>query len=164
MRHGDIANSGIFEFKLAVYTFKNPLGHGHLEGATVRKRISRTLPYQRIGRKAIEVSENKRLCPGGPRSKTVSFGTVSPRRLSYSAAVPPKRGPVNNPTTYAWEAAYVIAILETDEAKMHCRLYDAIAALEQRRLSPVSDEEEVVLSGAEAGLQLLISEATEKYA
>jgi hypothetical protein len=55
MRHGDIANSGIFEFKLAVYTFKNPLGHGHLEGATVRKRISRTLPYQRIGRKAIEV-------------------------------------------------------------------------------------------------------------
>jgi hypothetical protein len=39
---------------------------------------------------------------------------------------------------YSWEIPYVLAILETDERTMHSALYDAIAALEQRRLSPVS--------------------------
>ena len=39
---------------------------------------------------------------------------------------------------YSWEIPYVLAILETDERTMHSALYDAIAALEQRPLSPVS--------------------------
>jgi hypothetical protein len=64
---------------------------------------------------------------------------------------------------YSWEIPYVLAILETDERTIHAALYDAIAALEQRRLSPVSAAEETALAGAEAGLQMLIGEATSKY-
>jgi hypothetical protein len=64
---------------------------------------------------------------------------------------------------YSWEIPYVLAILETDEGTIHAALYDAIAALEQRRLSPVSAAEETALAGAEAGLQMLIGEPTSKY-
>jgi|HubBroStandDraft_3_1064219.scaffolds.fasta_scaffold30258_3 hypothetical protein len=39
---------------------------------------------------------------------------------------------------YSWEIPYALAILETDERTMHSAIYDAIAGLEQRRLSPVS--------------------------
>jgi hypothetical protein len=46
---------------------------------------------------------------------------------------------------------------------MHNALFEAIAALEQRRLSPVNAAEENALAGAEAGLQLLIGERTSKY-
>ena len=64
---------------------------------------------------------------------------------------------------YSWEIPYLLAILETDDRTMHSALHDAIAALEQRRLSPVSADEETALAGAEAGLQMLIAEATAKY-
>ena len=64
---------------------------------------------------------------------------------------------------YSWEIPYVLAILETDDRTMHSALHDAIAALEQRRLCPVSAAEETALAGAEAGLQMLIGEATSKY-
>jgi hypothetical protein len=61
-----------------------------------------------------------------------------------------------NPVTYPWQTAYVFAILETDEVKMRRLLYEAIAAIEQRRLSQVNGDEEL------AGLQILISEAAAK--
>jgi hypothetical protein len=64
---------------------------------------------------------------------------------------------------YSWEIPYLLAILETDERTMHSALYDAIAALEQRRLKPVSADEETALTGAEAGLQMLIGEAISRY-
>jgi hypothetical protein len=64
---------------------------------------------------------------------------------------------------YWWEIPYVLAILQTDEPSMHNALFEAIAALEQRRLSPVNAAEENALAGAEAGLQLLIGERTSKY-
>jgi hypothetical protein len=64
---------------------------------------------------------------------------------------------------YWWEIPYVLAILQTDEPSMHKALFEAIAALEQRRLSPVNAAEENALAGAEAGLQLLIGETTSKY-
>jgi hypothetical protein len=41
-------------------------------------------------------------------------------------------------------------------------LYEAIAAIEQRRLSQVNGDEELALTDAEAGLQILISEAAAK--
>jgi hypothetical protein len=64
---------------------------------------------------------------------------------------------------YWWEIPYILAILQTDEPSMHNALYEAVAALEQRRRSPVDASEEIALAGAEAGLQMLIGETTAKY-
>jgi hypothetical protein len=64
---------------------------------------------------------------------------------------------------YWWEIPYVLAILQTDEPSMHTALFEAVAALEQRRLSPVNATEEIALAGAEAGLQMLIGETAAKY-
>ena len=64
---------------------------------------------------------------------------------------------------YSWEVPYVLAILQTDDAAMHRALYEAIAAMEQRRLTTITAAEEIALAGAEAGLQMLIGEATSKY-
>jgi hypothetical protein len=64
---------------------------------------------------------------------------------------------------YAWEIPYVLAILETDEAAMHKAVYEALEAMETRRLTTVSAAEDVALVGAEAGLQMLIAELTAKY-
>lgn len=66
--------------------------------------------------------------------------------------------------THLWQTSYVSAILETDEDQLHGLLYEAIAAIEQRRLSAVTAEEEVALADAEAGLQILISERITRYA
>jgi hypothetical protein len=65
---------------------------------------------------------------------------------------------------YWWEIPYILAILQTDEPSMHNALFEAIAALEQRRRTPMNATEEIALAGAEAGLQLLIEEQTSKYA
>jgi hypothetical protein len=64
---------------------------------------------------------------------------------------------------YWWEIPYIFAILQTDEPSMHNSLFEAIAAMEQRRMTPVNAAEEAALAGAEAGLQLLIGERTSKY-
>jgi hypothetical protein len=65
---------------------------------------------------------------------------------------------------YWWEIPYILAILQTDEPSMHNALFEAIAAVEQRRRTPVNSTEEIALAGAEAGLQLLIGERTSRYA
>lgn len=41
----------------------------------------------------------------------------------------------------------MLAIVQTDEEAMHTALYDAIAAMEQRRLSPVNAVEAIALGG-----------------
>jgi hypothetical protein len=64
---------------------------------------------------------------------------------------------------YWWEIPYILAILQTDEPSMHNALFEAIAAVEQRRRTRVNATEEIALAGAEAGLQLLIEERTSKY-
>jgi hypothetical protein len=64
---------------------------------------------------------------------------------------------------YWWEIPYILAILQTDEPSMCNALFEAIAAFEQRRRTPVNAAEEIALSSAEAGLQLLIGERTSKY-
>jgi hypothetical protein len=38
---------------------------------------------------------------------------------------------------YSWQIDYIAALLETDDSKLPRRLYEAIAAIEQRLLSPV---------------------------
>lgn len=74
-----------------------------------------------------------------------------------------EEGPIRRPATYPRQTAFELAILETDESKMHGRLYDAIAAVEQRRLIPVNSDEEIALADAEAGLQVLILESIAKF-
>jgi hypothetical protein len=63
-------------------------------------------------------------------------------------------------STYRWRVAYVSAILEIDETKITERIYKAIAAIEQRRLSPwkIDDNEEHALDAADAGIQALVTE------
>jgi hypothetical protein len=58
---------------------------------------------------------------------------------------------------YSWEAAYNAAVLETDEAAMPLRVYDALAAIEQRQLSPIEEdsEENRALRAATLALQTL---------
>jgi hypothetical protein len=67
-------------------------------------------------------------------------------------------------TSYAWQDAYRAAVCETDNGLMMIRIYEALAAIEQRRLTPVEpgSEEERALEAAETGLRSLITERTEE--
>jgi hypothetical protein len=58
---------------------------------------------------------------------------------------------------YTWQAAYRAAILETDNAAIPLKIYEALAAFEQRRLSDLepSSEEDRALEDAERGLLAL---------
>jgi len=44
---------------------------------------------------------------------------------------------MNDPATYSWQPYYLSAVLETDNAAMPTRIYEALAAIEQRLLSPI---------------------------
>jgi hypothetical protein len=61
---------------------------------------------------------------------------------------------------YSWQAAYRDAILETDNAVIPQRIYEALAAIEQRRLSDLEPggEEDRALEDAERGLLALKAE------
>ncbi len=60
---------------------------------------------------------------------------------------------------YAWRECYLDAVSETDPNLSLGRIYEAIAAFEKRRLSPVEAEEELrQLTKAEEGIQSLIAE------
>ena len=68
---------------------------------------------------------------------------------------------MNQPRTYLWLPAYLSAVLETDNALMPSRIYEALAAIEQRRLSPVkSEREQIALVVADAGVRRLIAQLT----
>jgi hypothetical protein len=58
---------------------------------------------------------------------------------------------------YSWLAAYKAAILGTDDAAMSLSIYEALAAIEQRRLSflEIDGEERQALEDAERGLRAL---------
>ena len=64
---------------------------------------------------------------------------------------------------FLWREAYIRAVCETDDSLMMSRIYEARAAIEQRRLTPVTNEDELVAPvTAEAGLQSMIAERTSK--
>jgi predicted aspartyl protease len=56
---------------------------------------------------------------------------------------------------FLWQEAYIRAVCETDDSLMMSRIYEARAAIGQRRLTPVVNEDE-------AGLQSMITERTSK--
>lgn len=65
---------------------------------------------------------------------------------------------------YPWYAAYRAAIFETDNADVSLRIYEALAAIEQRRLSylEIDDQEAQALETAEQGLRVLKTERVER--
>ena len=57
---------------------------------------------------------------------------------------------------YTWREAYIHAVLETQPDLKLVRIYEAIAAIEQRRLSPIeNDAEHRELEKAEEGVQAI---------
>jgi hypothetical protein len=65
--------------------------------------------------------------------------------------------------SYSWEESYLAAVRETDKSLMEGRIYEALAAIEQRWLSPVEpgSDEDRALKNAEAGVKALIAERTD---
>ena len=92
------------------------------------------------------------------RGRTFSPEVVPGSRTGVHAAMSEIR--LNE--AYTWQAAYNAAILETDNAAMPLRVYEALAAIEQRCLSPIEEdsEEDRALRAAEVGLQTLRAERT----
>jgi hypothetical protein len=72
---------------------------------------------------------------------------------------------MTNPELYGWQSVYVRAILETDDLLISGRIYEAISALEQRRLSPVesNSDEDCALNKGEAGIKALITERMDRF-
>ena len=72
---------------------------------------------------------------------------------------------MTNPETYGWQAVYVRSILETDDLLITGRIYEALSAIEQRRLSPVerNSDEDCALNEAEVGIKALITERTDRF-
>jgi len=72
---------------------------------------------------------------------------------------------MTNPEIYGWQAIYVRAVLETDDLLITGRIYEAVSALEQRRLSPVesNSDEDCALNAAEVGIKALITERTDRF-
>lgn len=63
-----------------------------------------------------------------------------------------------------WQDDYIAALVETDPAKKRQRVYQAIGALEQRRLSPLepgSEEHDAILR-AEKALNILKTTLSER--
>jgi hypothetical protein len=65
-----------------------------------------------------------------------------------------------NPSTYAWQEPYIAAVYETDDAKMPGLIYEAVAAIEQRLLSPIESgsEEDKEIQNTLISLQALRAE------
>jgi hypothetical protein len=58
---------------------------------------------------------------------------------------------------YSWQNDYLATLAETDPIKLRRRIYEAVAAIEQRRLSPVhsGSEESHAIERAERAIQIL---------
>jgi hypothetical protein len=67
---------------------------------------------------------------------------------------------MSKPGVYLWQDAYRSAVLETDDVLMPTRIYEALAAIEQRLLSPIDAgcEEHRAIKDAQSGLLTLKAE------
>ena len=58
---------------------------------------------------------------------------------------------------FPWHRAYLAALSETDPLPLSIRISDAMSALEERQLSPLSKKEEkVVLRQAQIAIRLIL--------
>jgi hypothetical protein len=64
---------------------------------------------------------------------------------------------MSKPNVYLWQDVYMSAVLETDDVVMPTRIYEALAAIEQRLLSPIEPgcAEHKAIEGAQKGLLTL---------
>ena len=67
---------------------------------------------------------------------------------------------MNQSNTYLWLPAYLSAVLETNNALMPTRIYEALAAIEQRLLSSIEadSDERREIENAQRGLLTLKAE------
>jgi hypothetical protein len=65
---------------------------------------------------------------------------------------------MSNPATYSWQQAYLAAVLETDNNLMPSRIYEALAAIEQKLLSSMEAIEQRTIDDAQTGLLTLKAE------
>jgi hypothetical protein len=68
-------------------------------------------------------------------------------------------------TAYLWQDVYMSAVLETDDAFMSTRIYEALAAIEQRLLSPIEEgcaEHRAIEDAQRALLTLRIERAIQR--
>jgi len=72
---------------------------------------------------------------------------------------------MTKPEIYGWQAVYVRAILEKDDLLITGRIYEALSAIEQRRLSPVerNSDEDRALNDAEVGIKAQITERMDGF-
>jgi hypothetical protein len=101
--------------------------------------------------------------PCGQAKLSSSTHSMMRTRAYYTSFSPLERTAMNDPTTYLWQSEYLSAILETDNALMPTRIYDALAAIEQRLLSPIETVgvEYRAIQDAQKGLLTLKAERTE---
>jgi hypothetical protein len=72
---------------------------------------------------------------------------------------------MDQPISYLWQDPYISAVLETDDALMPTRTYEALAAIEQRLLSPIEpgcSEHRAIENAQSALLTLKIERAVQK--
>jgi hypothetical protein len=92
---------------------------------------------------------------------SVSFETVLVRTLAYNISLArTRRLYMSDTETYSWLPSYLCAVLETDNARMPTRIYEALAAIEQRRPSLTATDgiEEREIENAQRGLLALKTE------
>ena len=67
---------------------------------------------------------------------------------------------------YSWQPDYIGALLETDDSKLAHRTYEAVAAIEQRLLSPLEpgSDEEKALKTAQKLLAVIKAEKLDRQA
>ena len=77
---------------------------------------------------------------------------------------PVEGGFMNQARTYIWLPAYTSAVLETDDTLMPTRIYQALAAIEQRLRSPIETDsiEYREIENAQRGLLTLRVERVEQ--
>ena len=101
----------------------------------------------------------------GQRSEAPQSGWNQRRSRGVQAACPSPWHSEARLSPVRRQAAYQAAILETDDAAMSLRIYEALAAIEQRRLSDLEpdSEENRALEDAEQGLLALKAERIELF-
>jgi hypothetical protein len=89
----------------------------------------------------------------------VLFDTPFISASAYTfSCLPWKEGSLSTPATYSGQQAYLAAVLETDNDLMPLRIYEALAATEQRLLSPIDAIEQKAIDDAQTGLLTLKAE------
>ncbi len=148
-----VCNHRVGEFRIAIVAFEDPFGH-------------KDPPYP--PRNLLKIQKNIYLplvLSERYRAKTASENRLEnrfSRAVYFRKFLRPRvrRRWLMDQTNYLWQAAYMAAVYETDDSLMQGRIFEALAALEQRLLSPIEahSEEYRAIKNAQAALETLKAE------